>query len=143
MIFDYQNDCYIDRTQLSNGQTACIVFDKYYMSDSNDIAFNVVFAIANKKKQIRQWMNGTGYGSLDMQITGNCGIEGLAWAAARLKEFESICKVRYASYTRKVLIIITGSDMRRYKTYARYLTKHGYREANDPIWGKCLMKSIM
>ena len=95
------------------------------------------FAIANKKKVLRQWLNSDGYGDLDMTTTGKCGVEGLLWAFKMVREF--IDKHMYESDR----IIVYGSDARRQKVYKHFLTTRlGFEEILDPYWGRCLAKNL-
>lgn len=72
---------WIEYTKLSNGQSAVICFGKNYRHEiGSGYDYAVAFAIANKKKVLRQWLNSDGYGDLDMTTTGKCGVEGLLWA---------------------------------------------------------------
>ena len=79
---------WIEYTKLSNGQSAVICFDKNYRHEiGSGYDYAVAFAIANKKKVLRQWLNSDGYGDLDMTTTGKCGVEGLLWAFKMVREF--------------------------------------------------------
>lgn len=83
---------WIEYTKLSNGQSAVICFDKNYRHEiGSGYDYAVAFAIANKKKVLRQWLNSDGYGDLDMTTTGKCGVEGLLWAFKMVREFIGIC----------------------------------------------------
>lgn len=108
---------WIEYTKLSNGQSAVICFDKNYRHEiGSGYDYAVAFAIANKKKVLRQWLNSDGYGDLDMTTTGKCGVEGLLWAFKMVREF--IDKHMYESDR----IIVYGSDARRQKVYKHFLT---------------------
>lgn len=95
------------------------------------------FAIANKKKVLRQWLNSDGYGDLDMTTTGKCGVEGLLWAFKMVREF--IGTHMYENDR----IIVYGSDARRQKVYRHFLTTRlGFEEILDLYWGRCLAKNL-
>lgn len=128
---------WIEYTKLSNGQSVVICFDKNYRHEiGSGYDYAVAFAIANKKKVLRQWLNSDGYGDLDMTTTGKCGVEGLLWAFKMVREF--IGTHMYENDR----IIVYGSDARRQKVYRHFLTTRlGFEEILDPYWGRCLAKT--
>lgn len=129
---------WIEYTKLSNGQSAVICFDKNYRHEiGSGYDYAVAFAIANKKKVLRQWLNSDGYGDLDMTTTGKCGVDGLLWAFKMVREF--IGTHMYENDR----IIVYGSDARRQKVYRHFLTTRlGFEEILDPYWGICLAKNL-
>ena len=117
---------WIEYTKLSNGQSAVICFDKNYRHEiGSGYDYAVAFAIANKKKVLRQWLNSDGYGDLDMTTT------------KMVREF--IGTHMYENDR----IIVYGSDARRQKVYRHFLTTRlGFEEILDPYWGRCLAKNL-
>ena len=138
MTYDYKYMRWVEYTKLSNGQSAVIVFDKNWRHEiGSGSDCSVAFAIANKKKVLRQWLDSDGYGNLDMTVTGNCGVEGLMWA------FKMVQKFIDEHMLENDRIIVYGSDARRYKIYKHFLTSRlGFREIRDPYWGCCLEKVL-
>ena len=109
-----------DRKKLKNGQTAWIFFALY--GDEYTDIYNVMFAIGNKKKHIRNWMlrlDMNQYSVVDKE-TGNCGLEGLLWARKKILEFEEYMDGEYR-------IVVYGSDKRRERLYRTALSKYGYK----------------
>lgn len=109
---------YYAKTKFSNGQTGIIVFWKECLNEV--IEWNVSFAINNKRKRIKAWLENEE--SMDI-ATGKCGLEGLIWAKNSLLAFEDFIKSDFFNQR----IAISWSDNRRKRIYKRYLTKEGYR----------------
>lgn len=138
MIYDKEHMRWIEYKKLSNGQTAIIAFNKNWMHEiGNGNDYSVAFAIANKKKVLKQWIDGSGYGDLDMTTTGSCGVEGLLWAYEMIKYF-----IENRLY-KDDRIIVFGSDARRFRIYQHFLTRRlGFEKICDPYWGICLAKTL-
>lgn len=134
-----ENGCmlgYYAITKLKNNQTATIVF--YRHESQRSFAFYVAFAIANKRKHIRKWLDGSD--NLTNLSTGKGGLEGLIWAKNQLLEFEEFIKQEGKSV--KAAICITWTNNRRRDIYEHYLKRIGY--AMDFRRGsKCLSKAIV
>lgn len=109
---------YYKKTKLSNGQTAYIVFEGVELSKCTE--WNVLFVVANKRKDALKWIKGEK--ELDTQ-TGKCGLEGLVWAKNNLIEFENELSKRKG----KNRMLIQWSDAKRKKVYIKYLKRLGYR----------------
>lgn len=118
---------------LTNGQTIYIGFkdSEYY----NCISYFVLVAIANKKKHIRNWLNGE-MNPIDLKGTGKCGLEGLFWAKKMIKEFEVFIKEKYPN--EMVKIEIFWADQKRFRVYKRGLPDYMYSQS-----GKYLFKKLV
>ena len=84
------------------------------------MAWNVVFAINNKRKRIKSWIKDEE--AMDCS-TGKCGVEGLIWAKNGLLEFENFIKKEGL----KQRIIVRWTDSKRKRVYKHYLEKEGYK----------------
>ena len=117
---------------LASGQTIYIGLkdSNYY----NCIGYFVLVAIANKKKHIRSWLDGQ-MNPIDLKSTGKCGLEGLFWAKAAIKEFEIFIKEKYPN--EMVKIEIFWADQRRFHVYRRGLPDYQYNQGE-----KCLYKKL-
>lgn len=125
---------YSSTTKLSNNQTATMIFYRHKFTRGS--MFYVAFAIANKRKQIKQWLDGSS--NLYNQSTGKCGLEGLLWAKSQLLEFEEFIRDR----KEKCSIVICWTDNRRRDIYRHYLTRIGYK-MEFRYGGKCLVKAVI
>jgi len=133
MNYSKQIEGYIEKTVLSNGQIACIVFQENKYKNFTD--YYVMFAIANKKKDIKNWLSSK-HNNIDNKQTGRCGIEGLIWAKNKVIEFEKHIKDRH--YTNRN-IVISWADKKRKDVYVKAMMKLGYK--NDTTRA-CLFKKV-
>lgn len=111
---------YFKTHKLKNNQTASIYFIQEELSKGTE--YCVVFAIANKKKHIKQWITGE-RDALSYKETGTCGLEGLIWAKQQILFFEEFIKTKRDNVT----ICISWADNRRRNVYERALSKYGYK----------------
>lgn len=134
MKYSIEDGWYYEYGKLSDGKTAMITFGRNWRNEigmGND--YCVAFAIANKKKIIKQYLHGDGHGDLDMTITGSGSTEGLLWAFNKVKEFID------TELKDKDRVIVYGSDSRRMRIYEHFLTRRlRFRKIKDPYWGWCL-----
>lgn len=121
---------YICRHKLSNGQYCMIAFYEYSNEICDRIDYNVVFAVANKKKQLYGFFNGTKEDNITLKSTGHCGLEALVWARRAILDFEEfiIEQARYWNYTHSISISVAGEDNRRFNAYKKGLSRYGFRE---------------
>ena len=117
---------------LTNGQTIYIGFkdSEYY----NCVGYFVIAAIANKKKHIRNWLNGE-MNPIELKGTGKCGLEGLFWAKRMIKEFEIFIKEKHPNELVKIEVF--WADQRRFRVYKRGLPDYAYNQSR-----KCLYKKL-
>jgi len=140
--YDDENLAYYARHKLSNGQYCMIAFVEYYYGYSRTLEYFVIFAVANKKKNLNGYFNGDKNNNLTLKMTGTCGTEALYWARNMIHEFEKTVKEKTEnSKYDEVKICVMGEDGRRFRCYAKYLQKHGYRITSTQ-WGLSLIKSF-
>lgn len=131
MIFKYKyREKFYCYEKLSNGQTAYIGFN--YTDYFNYLGYNVVFAIADKKKHIKAWLNAEP-NDIDLNQTGRCGVEGLLWAKRKLKEFEEEV-VSGRSYPQRIELY--GADSRRMKVYRHFLKDYTFSPFEHVLYKK-------
>lgn len=99
---------------MKNKQTAGIFFHRSYYKDETH--FDVGFAVANKKKDVKAWY--VGEGDLTLNQTGKCGLEALTWAKQQIIEFENYIKEKYSG---KKSICVGWDDSKRKRVYLRGL----------------------
>ena len=140
--YDSQNWVYYARHKLSNGQYCMIAFVEYRYGYSRTLEYYVIFAVADKKKNLNGYFNGDKNNNLTLKMTGTCGAEALCWARDMLHEFEKIVAEK-AKRGRddEVKICVMGEDGRRFRCYAKYLQRHGYRITSTQ-WGLGLIRSF-
>ena len=131
--YDYNTDTFWCRHKLSNGQYCMVSFDGFSEPGDSIWNYNVAFAVADKKKQLKAWFEGTKDNTITLKSTGKCGIEALFWARDRILEFE--LRVKEGSFwrvRRPVAIWITGEDARRFRVYERAMSRYGYSKVPSP-----------
>lgn len=124
---DRENDMFWQRHKLSNGQFCMIGFERI-MNNCEDVEdYNVVFAVADKKKQLRGFFNGSSENTITLKSTGRCGIEALVWARDKILEFEEEMQ-GYEGHNVTISIMVAGEDSRRFRLYERALSRYGYKK---------------
>lgn len=118
LVYEKCSYGYFKTYKLSNNQTISIFFIKEELKRGTD--YFVVLAIANKKRDIKQWILGQ-RDVLSDKETGKCGIEGLLWAKRQIIAFEDFIK-----YQKNVTICVSWLDNRRRNVYEYGLKKIGY-----------------
>jgi hypothetical protein len=103
------------------------------MNYQNFIGYSVGFAIANKRKQIRNWLDEKP-NNLELHYTGRCGIEGLVWAKKQLKEFEMFTLDKYPH--KLIRIEIEGTNSKRMRVYRKALKDYKYSQSESIIYKK-------
>lgn len=136
--YNREYDYYYEYHKLSNGQTALFALNQWRYSKHRDLY--VVFAIADKKKQLIQWMLEEGNGDLDSKVTGKCGTEGLAWAYRKIKEAIEYFKKEDSAWHYN--LIVSASDHRRFVVYEHFLKRLGFTKCNVQGSGLVLLKKI-
>lgn len=121
--------------KLSNGQSCLIVLSEHKDELEKYKTYTVGFAIANKKKHLRNWVNQESGFSIDSTQTGTAGFEGLIWAYKMLKQFE---KEVYSDCN----IVVQGADSRRFRIYEHFLKREGYIKTKSKRYGWCMRKEI-
>ena len=135
LTYDFRNRTYWCRHKLSNGQYCMIAFEEF--SDTinryKGSNFNVAFVVADKKKQIRAWFDGTKDNTISLKSTGRCGVEALFWARDRILEFEEMAAAgEIIPCSHGVTIWVSGEDSRRFHMYERALSRYGYSKVPSP-----------
>lgn len=118
LVYEKCSYGYFKKHKLSNNQTISIFFIKEELKRGTD--YFVVLAIANKKRDIKQWILGQ-RDVLSDKETGKCGVEGLLWAKKQIIDFEGFIK-----YQKNVTICVSWLDNRRRNVYEYGLKKIGY-----------------
>lgn len=136
--YNYEDKYLYEYHQLSNGQTAAIMFVAWDYDDRTD--FYVAFAIADKKKQIKRWFNEEGNGDLDCATTGKCGVEGLVWAFQEIEK--ALEELPTYSRNRRANVIVMASDSRRFRIYEHFLKRLGFKKQPYQDDGMVLMKKL-
>lgn len=131
---DNKSHGYFKTEKLSNGQTIAIYLFRYECKSNDE--YSVFVAIANKKKHIKQLIDGQRDILSDKEV-GRCGLEGLLWAKRQLLDFEDSEFCRNDD-----VIIIHWTDNRRRNVYEYGLKKYGYIIGNR-YGSKCLSKKII
>lgn len=128
-IFEYDDihEMYWCRHKLSNGQFCMIGFEYFPDEIKNYEEYNVVFAVADKKKQLREFFKGSTKDNITLKRTGKCGLEALLWAKDMILEFEEELR-GFAGYNITIAIVLSGEDKHRFRIYERGLHKHGYKK---------------
>lgn len=126
--YDIENDMWWCRHKLSNGQYCMIGFEDFSDDVDKVSNYNVVFAVADKKKQLRAWFENSKNSNITLKSTGRCGVEALFWARDRILDFERLC----ATSTHTSIIWVTGEDSRRFHLYERALSRYGYTKVPSP-----------
>lgn len=123
--FTWNKECesYFSRHRLSNGQFCMIGLYRYEASRTTE--YHVAFAVANKKKTLNAWFNGTSGDTITLKMTGRCGLEALYWCRDKLLEFE------YEVYQHRSVdtkIVVTAEDSKRFRMYERALARYSYQK---------------
>lgn len=95
------------------------------MKLSRTTEYHVAFAVANKKKTLNAWFNGTSGDTITLKMTGRCGLEALYWCRDKLLEFE------YEVYQHRSVdtkIVVTAEDSKRFRMYERALARYSYQK---------------
>lgn len=114
---------YFARHRLSNGQFCMVGFYRYETQRATE--YHVAFAVADKKKTLNAWFNGTAGDTITLKMTGRCGLEALYWCRDKLLEFE---REVYRNRNRDTKIVVTAVDSKRFRMYERALSKYGYHK---------------
>lgn len=125
---------YYQVSQLENGQTIKIVFDRTYTKKRTE--YFIILVIANKKRHIKQWFLGE-RDILSLNQTGRCGLEGLLWAKKQIESFEKLLREK----DEKFFLYLQWSDNRRRNVYVRGLKSLNYI-IGTRYGCKCLYKEI-
>lgn len=137
MIWSSENECYYERHRLSNGQYCMVAFYRFYRSRS--VEYQVVFAVADKKKALNGYFDQTKDNNISLKYTGRCGAEALIWCRDKLLEFENEV---FLSETFETKIVVYGEDHRRFRFYERALTRYGYeKKLTDDGWA--MVKKVL
>lgn len=120
--WDAANQAYFARHRLANGQFCQIAFYKVYYRN-RAVEYHVAFAVADKKKQLNGWFDGTKENNIELKMTGKCGAASLIWAKNMLLAFEDEV---YVDKTVSSKIVVMGEDSRRFQLYERALSRYGY-----------------
>lgn len=134
--WDKESQAFFMRHKLSNGQFCMIGFYQY--ETNRAIEYYVAFAVADKKKALNGWFNGSADDSITLKMTGRCGLEALYWCRDRLLEFEN-CVHRPKS--KEVKIVVAGEDSKRFRMYSKALARYGYKKAPTG-YGWIVQKSL-
>lgn len=122
---------YSERKKLKNGQICAIrIFEDI---NKGKILYCVVFAIADKRKNLFAYLDGKKGGEkLCLHSTGK-SLEGLIWAKNIILNFKP---------EKHGKLFIQGEDKRRYQVYKRALLKYGFKEERLDFCGMVLTKEI-
>lgn len=121
--WDKESQAFYMRHKLSNGQFCLIAFVRYYASRATK--YYVVFAVADKKKNLNGYFNETKDNNITLKMTGRCGLEALYWCRDRLLEFEQSV---HLDKTNDTVIVVAGEDSKRFRMYAKALARYGYKK---------------
>lgn len=114
-----------------------IAFYRFYRSRS--VEYQVVFAVADKKKALNGYFDQTKDNNISLKYTGRCGAEALIWCRDKLLEFENEV---FLSETFETKIVVYGEDHRRFRFYERALTRYGYeKKLTDNGWA--MVKKVL
>lgn len=120
---------YFARHRLSNGQFCMIGFYQY--ETSRAVEYHVAFAVADKKKTLNAWFNGTAGDTITLKMTGRCGLEALYWCRDKMLEFEQ--EVHRCSHI-DTKIVVGAEDSKRFRMYERALSRYGYHKVRFGSW---------
>lgn len=122
---DRKHDMLWQRHRLSNSQYCMIGFVRELNSCWDVEDYYVVFAVADKKKQLRGFFDGTAENNITLKSTGRCGVEALRWARDKILEFETEMR-GYEGSKVTINVMVAGEDARRFRLYERALSRYGY-----------------
>ena len=122
--YDCENGMFCARHKLSNGQYCMIALMEYERSRGAE--YYVVFAVANKKKNLTGYFDENKNNNLTLKMTGTCGVEALFWAKKMLLQFERDVLPRRMGENEQVKIVVIGEDARRFQFYEKVLPRLGY-----------------
>lgn len=111
---DWKSHTYYIKEKIHN-QTMCMKFEEYDRT-SDEIYFNVVLGIYNKRKHAASNEN-------MVATTGKYPFESVAKAIRAFNLLEA--KIKELNYPKKT-IIITWADNKRRDAYYKFLSKKGY-----------------
>lgn len=131
MDFKYDKDNKVYWTSYNMESKSCVIafMEEKRQKDINKI-YSVAFGIGNNRKQVLNWMF-EGKNFLDNKVTGTGSVKYLIWAKNMIIEFENFIKNKKSS--EKIMIGIRGADKRRYRVYAKVLTKYGYESCCENL----------
>lgn len=141
--YDYENGIFWNRHKLSNGQFCMICFEESYNDNQDVITYNVVFAIADKKKQLRGFFSESKENTITLKSTGRCGVEALRWAKDNILLFENYMRKKYRRSDKTIAIIVGGEDNRRFRLYEKGLSRYGYRKTTDDYFSWVMRKTLV
>lgn len=124
---DRENDMFWQRHKLSNGQYCMIGFERITNRCGDVEEYNVIFAVADKKKQLRGYFESSSDNTITLKSTGKCGLEALIWAKEKILEFEEELR-GYKGQNVTMSIIVTGENQHRFRMYERALSRLGYKK---------------
>lgn len=135
---DFADDIYYKMEKLQNGQIAGISFT--HLKNKRSDMFYTSFAVADKRKSVKNFLFDSDGKSVDLLVTGKCGIHSLFWAKEMIKNFEKalIEEDIYIFSKKKTFILVGAENSRRYKVYKRGLRDLSYKE--DFLLGEKLLK---
>ena len=120
-VYDSGGKQFAYRTKLDNGYFALISFS----DDENTGVYDVCFGVAKNKLALDAYvLGGECAKTLDDTSTGQCGVQGLAWARTRILDFI----IDALPVGGGVSVYWANSKRRRAYTHA--LTKIGFRECS-------------
>lgn len=119
--YNCQQNYYFEQHKLSNGQFCRIEFIEIKQGE-----YGVVFAVADKKRNLRGYMEETSENTLTLKSTGRCGLEPFIWCKDKMLEAET-----EISGLRKLFVL--GEDSRRFRIYEKALKRYGYRKENTHL----------
>ena len=131
-----EDQAYYARHCLSNGQYCQIAFRECRLKRYTQ--YHVVFAVADKKKNLNGYFSESKENNLSLKMTGKCGVEALYWCKDMLVSFENdVAHDRHED----VKIVVFGEDARRRKFYEKALPRLGFVRENTP-WGFAMVKTF-
>lgn len=125
-VWNRESEGYYARRRLSNGQFCMIAF--YRCRTKRATEYYVAFAVADKKKTLNAWFNETEGNSIELKMTGRCGVEALYWCRDKLLEFE---REVYCEKNKDTKICVSGADSKRFRLYEKALARYGYRKVSS------------
>ena len=121
--WDRESEGYYARHRLSNGQFCMVAFYRFQTGRSTE--YHVAFAVADKKKTLNAWFDGTKGNNIELKMTGRCGVEALFWCRDKILEFE---REVHREQNKDTKICVSGEDSKRFRLYERALTRYGYQK---------------
>lgn len=116
------------------------------INDCGDVEnYNVIFAVADKKKKLKGFFECSNNNTITLKSTGKCGIEALMWARDKILEFEEEMK-GYEGDNVTISIMVAGEDNHRFRLYERGLKRYGYKKVpgrGSGDWPWYMKKTIL